>query len=90
VQPSAKSLAQAARGILSQVDSRVIDSLPGITVPTLVVIGDGDTYYLDGSRYMAERIPGAVNVVVPGAGHGVNVEKPDAVNDALEAFLGGL
>jgi len=24
---------------------------------------------------------------VPGAGHGVNVEKPDAVNTALETFL---
>ncbi len=87
VQGSAKSLAQAARGILSQVDSRVIDSLPGISVPTLVVIGDGDTNYLDGSSYMASRIPGAINVVVPGAGHGVNVEKPDTVNGALESFL---
>jgi pimeloyl-ACP methyl ester carboxylesterase len=90
VQGSAKGLAQAARGILSQVDSRVIDSLPGISVPTLIVIGDGDTYYLDGSRYMADRIPGAINVVVPGAGHGVNVEMPDAVNGALESFLGRL
>ncbi len=90
VQGSAKGLAQAARGILSQVDSRVIDSLPGIAVPTLVVIGDGDTYYVDGSAYMASRIPNAVNVVVPGAGHGVNVEKPAAVNSALEEFLGKL
>ncbi len=87
VQRSARGLAQAARGILSQVDSRVIDSLPNIAVPTLVIIGDGDTYYIDGSRYMADRIPGAVNVVVPGAGHGVNVEKPESVNGTLEEFL---
>jgi pimeloyl-ACP methyl ester carboxylesterase len=90
VQGSAKGLAQAARGILSQTDSRVIDSLPGVSVPTLVIIGDGDTYYMDGSGYMADRIPDAVNVVVEGAGHGVNVEKPAAVNNALEQFLGQL
>ena len=90
VQPSAKSLAQAARGILSQVDSRVIDSLPGISVPTLVIIGDGDKPFLDGARYMADRIPGATYVEVPGAGHGVNVEKPEVVNEALAKFLGGL
>ena len=90
VQSSAESLAQAARGILSQVDSRVMDSLKGISVPTLVICGDGDTPYVDGARYMSDRIPGATYVEVPGAGHGVNIEKPDVVNGALESFLGGL
>ena len=90
VQGSANGLALAARGILSQVDSRVMDSLKGISVPTLVICGDGDKPYVDGARYMGDRIPGATYVEVPGAGHGVNVEKPDAVNAALEAFLGDL
>lgn len=90
VQQSAQSLALAARGILSQVDSRVIDSLPGIPVPTLVIVGDEDKPYLDGARYMGDRIPGATSIVVPGAGHGVNIEKPDVVNEALENFLGDL
>ena len=87
MQGSANGLALAARGILSQVDSRVMDSLKGISVPTLVICGDGDKPYVDGARYMGDRIPGATYVEVPGAGHGVNVEKPDAVNAALEAFL---
>lgn len=90
VQGSAKGLAQAARGILSQVDSRVMDSLKSISVPTLVICGDEDKPFLDGSRYMGDRIPGATYVEVPGAGHGVNIEKPDAVNAELERFLGGL
>lgn len=90
VQSSAQNLALAARGILSQVDSRVIDSLRGISVPTLVLVGDGDTPYVDGARYMGERIPGATFVEVAGAGHGVNIEQPDAVNAALEDFLGRL
>jgi len=89
-QRTARELALAARGILSQVDARVIDSLPGITVPVLIVVGEGDTYYLDGSGYMASRIPGAVNVRVADAGHGVNVDQPDVVNKALGEFLAGL
>lgn len=90
VQRSADGLAGAARGILSQVDSTVIDSLPTIAVPTLIVIGDGDTPYLTGSEYMASRIPGAKSVVVEGAGHGVNVEQPEIVNELLREFFSRL
>lgn len=89
-QRTAKELALAARGILSQVDARVIDSLPGIEVPVLIVVGAGDSYYLDGSDYMANRIPNAVNVRVADAGHGVNVDQPEVVNQALADFLAGL
>ena len=87
LQRSRQELALAARGILAQVDAKVIDSLPGISVPTLVIIGAGDSYYLQGSDYMANRIPGADHVVVPDAGHGVNVDQPEIVNDAYATFL---
>ena len=66
------------------------DSLPGLAEPVQIIVGDGDTNYLDGSNYMADRIPGAVNVVVSGAGHGVNVDQPEAVNEALSQFLAAL
>ena len=87
VQRSSQELAMAARGILAQVDAKVIDSLPHIDVPTLVIIGAGDSYYLQGSDYMTNRIPGAEHVVVPDAGHGVNVDQPGTVNRAYEAFF---
>ena len=87
VQRSGQELAMAARGILAQVDAKVIDSLPHIDVPTLVIIGAGDSYYLQGSDYMTNRIPGAEHVVVPDAGHGVNVDQPETVNRAYEAFF---
>ncbi|MDA1099224.1 MAG: alpha/beta fold hydrolase [Proteobacteria bacterium] len=90
IQNSAAGLALAARGILSQVDARVIDSLSGIAVPVLIVVGDGDTPYLVGSDYMASHIPGAVYVLVADAGHGVNVDQPEVVNKALGDFLGAL
>ncbi|PPR63223.1 MAG: AB hydrolase superfamily protein YdjP [Alphaproteobacteria bacterium MarineAlpha4_Bin2] len=87
LQRSNKELAMAANGILAQIDAKVIDSLTTIAVPTLVIIGEGDTYYLQGSNYMANRIPGADHVVVPDAGHGVNIDKPVIVNGAFEKFL---
>ena len=87
LQRSRQELAYAAKGILAQVDAKVIDSLPGISVPTLVIIGEGDDYYLQGSDYMANRIPDADHIIVPNAGHGVNVDQPDIVNKAIATFL---
>lgn len=86
-QSSAMGLAQAARGILAQVDARAIDSLPHIAVPTLVIAGDGDTPFLNGTHYMASRIPGATEVIIANAGHGANVEQPEVFNQAVRRFL---
>ena len=87
LQRSSQELAYAAKGILAQLDTKVIDSLPGISVPTLVIIGAGDDYYLQGSDYMASRIPGADYTVVPDAGHGVNVDQSEIVNRAFADFF---
>lgn len=86
-QRSAQGLAHAARGILSQADASVIDSLPHIAVPVLILVGDGDTPFLNGASYMASRIPQAQYMVVPHAGHGANIDQPDVVNNALRDFL---
>jgi pimeloyl-ACP methyl ester carboxylesterase len=86
-QRSASGLAKAARGILAQVDATVIDSLPHIAVPVLVIVGDADKPFLDGSHYMAGRIPRATQVVVPQAGHGANIEQPAIVNASICTFL---
>lgn len=87
IQRSARDLANAARGILSQFDARAIDSLPGIEVPVLIVVGGDDTRFLAGCEYMESRIPNATHLVVPGTGHGVNIQEPETVNETLEAFL---
>jgi pimeloyl-ACP methyl ester carboxylesterase len=39
------------------------------------------------SRALAAAIPGAELVIIPGAGHLVNVEQPEAFNSALAAWL---
>jgi pimeloyl-ACP methyl ester carboxylesterase len=87
---SAQGLAHAARGMLAQEDSRVIDSLPGIRVPTLVIVGDRDEPFIAPSEYMAKKIPGARLEVIPGAGHSSNLDQPEAFNRALAGFLDSL
>lgn len=87
---SAEGLARAARGTLKQFDARVIDALPSISVPVLVLVGENDEPFLGATDYMAAKIPGAAKVVIPGAGHAPNLEKPKAFNAAVRSFLDGL
>jgi pimeloyl-ACP methyl ester carboxylesterase len=84
---SAIGLAMAARGMLVQRDSAVIDSLSKIDVPTLVLVGEKDRSYLAASKYMTDKIPGAEQIVIPDAGHAVNHHQPERFNAALESFL---
>jgi pimeloyl-ACP methyl ester carboxylesterase len=83
----ASGLVRAARGILAQHDAQVIDSLPAIAVPALVVVGSADKQFLDGSRYMAAKIPGAELDVVDGARHAPNVSHPEQFNERVRALL---
>jgi pimeloyl-ACP methyl ester carboxylesterase len=86
----ALGLARAARGMLTQRDARVIETLPNIKVPSLVVVGADDTPFLAASDYMAAKIPGARKVVIPAAGHAANIDQPEAFNDAVVSFLESL
>src|ERR1700731_3679267 len=86
----ATGLARAARGMLTQRDAKVIEVLPEIKVPSLVVVGADDTPFLAASDYMAAKIPGARKAVIPAAGHAVNVDQPQAFIDAVLPFLAGL
>ena len=83
----ARGLALAARGMLAQRDSKVIDSLPSVKVPSLVVVGADDTPFLAASDYMAKKIPGARKVVVPHAGHAVSIDQPEGFLVAISPFL---
>jgi 3-oxoadipate enol-lactonase len=57
-------------------------------VPTLAVVGEADeSTPPDQVRRMAEAIPGARLVVIPGAGHLPSVERPAATTKALQEFL---
>jgi pimeloyl-ACP methyl ester carboxylesterase len=90
VHSSAVGLAHAARNVLTQHDSHVIDGLPTITAPTLVVVGSDDAPFVKGSHYMAGKIPHAELVVIDGCGHAPPVTHPEPFNAALRAYLEGL
>jgi pimeloyl-ACP methyl ester carboxylesterase len=62
---NAKGLALAARGMLTRRDARVMELLPDIKVPSLIVVGGDDTPFLAASDYMAAKIPGAQKIVIP-------------------------
>ena len=64
---SSRGLALAARGMLTQCDARVIDALPAITIPALVLVGARDQDYLGAAEYMAARLPRAVHAAIPDA-----------------------
>jgi pimeloyl-ACP methyl ester carboxylesterase len=86
----ASGLARAARGMLTQRDASVMESLPAIKVPALVIVGADDTPFLAASDYMAAKIPGAKKVIIPAAGHAVNIDQPQAFVEAVLPFLDGL
>lgn len=83
----ANGLVHAATQTLTQRDARVIDGLPDIAVPTLVVVGAEDAPFLGAADYMAAKIPGARKVVIPAAGHAPNVSQPDVFNAEVARFL---
>jgi pimeloyl-ACP methyl ester carboxylesterase len=63
------------------------DLLPHIAVPTLLVWGDSDARSpLNVARQFAEDIPDTELVVIEGAGHMSNLERPAQVNAAVRQF----
>jgi pimeloyl-ACP methyl ester carboxylesterase len=77
--------------LASSADRRgaVIDRLPRIEAPTLVVWGRDDLWIpvAHADRFV-EAIPGARKVVLDECGHLPHVEKPEVVGAALVEFLG--
>jgi proline iminopeptidase len=65
--------------------------LSGVALPTLVMVGEEDWVTPPiGSRIIAESIPGAILVVLRGAGHFGFSEVPDAFRSTVRSFLATL
>jgi pimeloyl-ACP methyl ester carboxylesterase len=83
----ASGLIQAARHTLTQRDSHVLDWLPSIEAPTLVIVGADDAAFLAAADYMSAKIPRARKIVIPAAGHAPNISQPELFNAELRNFL---
>jgi pimeloyl-ACP methyl ester carboxylesterase len=71
---------------LAEADQR--DLLPHIAVPTLLIWGEQDVRSpLSVAHQFEQAIPRAQLVVIPGAGHVSNLERPEEFNRALREFL---
>jgi hypothetical protein len=71
-------------------DIDVREVLPWVRVPTLLLHRVGDrALRVEESRYMAERIPGARLIELPGDDHLPFVGNQDQILDEIEGFLTG-
>lgn len=72
--------------LMGRPDNRTL--LSGIRCPTLVLVGREDALYpVEASREIATGIPRAKLKIIPDSGHLSTMERPEAVNRALRAWL---
>ncbi len=82
----AAAFVRQTRAIMTRPDSRPL--LSSIRCPTLVLVGEGDELTPpEMAKEIAAGIAGSTLTVVPDCGHLSTLEKPDAVNAALTAWL---
>lgn len=84
------SLITSVRSVLVDRDA-VLDALPKVSAPALIVSGREDKLFPSiHSRRIAETLPHARRVEVPGAAHLVPLEVPEAANALILEFVGQL
>jgi 2-succinyl-6-hydroxy-2,4-cyclohexadiene-1-carboxylate synthase len=79
----ARLLRSAGQGALDP----IWDRLPELRMPVLALAGENDPTYRAASERIASLVPRGLCGVIPGAGHAAHLEAPDAVCDALLAWL---
>lgn len=83
---SASGLAAVARGMGQRPDAT--PTLPHITCPALILVGDQDAITpVADARILFERIPHADLEIIEDAGHLANLERPDLVTNRIASFL---
>ncbi len=86
---STKGAALTMRGVQGRRPSlwELVDDMKKIDVPTLIVTGDEDDPCLEPALLMKRNIPTSGLVVMPCAGHTINLEEPEEFNRILFNFL---
>jgi pimeloyl-ACP methyl ester carboxylesterase len=66
----------------------IMDRVREIKLPALIICGESDVWTpVKYASYLGTKIGDSRVVIVPGAGHFVFAEKPEAVNKAIDDFL---
>jgi pimeloyl-ACP methyl ester carboxylesterase len=86
---SPKGQALTMRGVQMRRPSlyELVEDMKRISVPALIVTGDEDDPCLEPALLMKRSIPNCGLVVLPRAGHTINIEEPEAFNRALFEFF---
>lgn len=81
-----KGAAAALQGMAIRQDQTKF--LSSITVPTLILVGDEDVITpMADAELMHREIPGSRLEIIAGAGHVLNLERPEEFNAAIVEFL---
>jgi pimeloyl-ACP methyl ester carboxylesterase len=86
---STEGAARTMRGVQARRPSLfdLVDKMKDMTTPTLIMTGDEDWPCLEPALLMKRTIPTAALVVMPNAGHTINLEDPAAFNQHIADFL---
>jgi len=86
---SPKGQALTMRGVQMRRPSlyELVEDMKRISIPALIVTGDEDDPCLEPALLMKRSIPNCGLVVLPRAGHTINIEEPEAFNRALFEFF---
>lgn len=68
-------------------DWTIVDRLPDVAVPTLVVAGEFDEATPETWQPYVEHVPDVTGHVFPGASHCTHLEQPEAFRAVVAAFL---
>jgi 2-succinyl-6-hydroxy-2,4-cyclohexadiene-1-carboxylate synthase len=80
-----RALGAVLRGMGTGAMEPLWDRLRTLTMPATVLAGEDDPKFVALAERLVAALPNAQLVVVPGAGHGLAREAPQAVADAIEA-----
>lgn len=86
---STEGAARTMRGVQKRRPSLfdLVDKMKTISAPTLIMTGDEDWPCLEPAILMKRTIPTAALVVMPNAGHTINLEEPAAFNQHIADFF---
>jgi pimeloyl-ACP methyl ester carboxylesterase len=86
---SAAGSANTQQGVQKERPSlyTMVEDMKRIDVPTLIITGDEDWPCLLPGILMKQSIPSSALVVMPNAGHAINIEEPEEYNRLVGDFL---
>jgi len=83
---SVAGLQRFARGVAGPVPN-LVDVLPEVRQPALILVGEHDANFQRASQVMAAKLPHAERIEIAGAGHVLNLDEPAAFVREVERFV---